>query len=189
MTYFDHCKTIEEIKLEYKRLASIHHPDKGGTLEIMQEINVEYAAYTNPAPRQARKYPKAERKSAYSQNTYKRVWDDLYSKPRSEGQQKPYSSFVKRMDEQMIKTCAAFGLPQDDSLGITTICHIKAYNISIYCMFNFREIHAVFNDKVDIQAMAILEQLGYKFDMHGWQARYGSKPLYWWSPEYSSPNK
>lgn len=189
MTYFDHCQTIEEIKVEYKRLASIHHPDKGGKLEIMQEINIEYAAYTNPAPRQARKYPKAERKAKYSSYSYQVTWDDVYSKPSSSGQQRSYSSIMKAMDEQMIKTCAAFGLPQDDSLGITTICHIKAYNISIYCMFNFREIHVVFNDRMHLTAVDILDDLGYRLDIRGWPSRYGSKPLFWWSPKYSSPNK
>jgi len=40
--YFVNCRTAEEVKKEYFRLAMIHHPDKGGNLEIMQEINNEY---------------------------------------------------------------------------------------------------------------------------------------------------
>jgi hypothetical protein len=27
---FHHCKTIEDLKTEYRRLAKLHHPDKGG---------------------------------------------------------------------------------------------------------------------------------------------------------------
>ena len=41
--YFRTCRTIEELKAEYKRLALLHHPDiAGGDLETMQEINAEY---------------------------------------------------------------------------------------------------------------------------------------------------
>ena len=40
--YFDDCKTVEELKKEYRRLAMIHHPDKGGDILIMQAINIEY---------------------------------------------------------------------------------------------------------------------------------------------------
>jgi hypothetical protein len=40
--YFMNCRTAEEVKKEYFRLAMIHHPDRGGNLETMQEINNEY---------------------------------------------------------------------------------------------------------------------------------------------------
>ena len=40
--YFASCQTLEELKKEYKRLALLHHPDRGGELEIMQTINNEY---------------------------------------------------------------------------------------------------------------------------------------------------
>lgn len=40
--YFNNCKTIEALKREYKRLAYIHHPDRGGDTETMQAINAEY---------------------------------------------------------------------------------------------------------------------------------------------------
>ena len=34
--------TIQEVKSAYKKLAFQYHPDKGGSTEIMQEINNEY---------------------------------------------------------------------------------------------------------------------------------------------------
>jgi len=34
--------TIDEVKKQYKKLAFKHHPDLGGSTEIMQEINAEY---------------------------------------------------------------------------------------------------------------------------------------------------
>jgi hypothetical protein len=43
MKYFSECKTQEEVKAEFKRLAKINHPDKGGNVEIMQMINAAYS--------------------------------------------------------------------------------------------------------------------------------------------------
>lgn len=40
--YFAGCTTLEELKGEYKKLVMMHHPDRGGNLETMQEINAEY---------------------------------------------------------------------------------------------------------------------------------------------------
>lgn len=40
--FFRECATLEELKAEYKKLVMMHHPDRGGDLETMQEINEEY---------------------------------------------------------------------------------------------------------------------------------------------------
>ena len=40
--YFSDCKTIEEAKRLYHKLAVKHHPDLGGDLETMQAINAEF---------------------------------------------------------------------------------------------------------------------------------------------------
>lgn len=42
MKWFDHPSTIEELKAQYKKLAMQHHPDRGGNVENMKEINREY---------------------------------------------------------------------------------------------------------------------------------------------------
>jgi DnaJ-class molecular chaperone len=43
MKWFNECKTIEEVKAEYKKLAKQYHPDLGGDTATMQEINKAYA--------------------------------------------------------------------------------------------------------------------------------------------------
>ena len=40
--WFKDIHTLDELKAEYRRLAIIHHPDKGGKTEDMQEINAEF---------------------------------------------------------------------------------------------------------------------------------------------------
>lgn len=42
LKYFGNCKTLEDLKKEYRRLAVLHHPDKGGDAATMKEINAEH---------------------------------------------------------------------------------------------------------------------------------------------------
>ena len=42
MTYFKNVNTLEELRKQYRDLLKIHHPDNGGNVAIMQEINAEY---------------------------------------------------------------------------------------------------------------------------------------------------
>lgn len=42
MKWFINCKTLEDLKSEYKKLVFKHHPDRGGDTATMQEINGEY---------------------------------------------------------------------------------------------------------------------------------------------------
>jgi hypothetical protein len=45
MKYLADCNSIEEAKKSYRKLAFENHPDKGGSVEAMQEINTQYKAY------------------------------------------------------------------------------------------------------------------------------------------------
>lgn len=40
--YFKNVNTLEELRKQYKELLKIHHPDNGGNVAQMQEINTEY---------------------------------------------------------------------------------------------------------------------------------------------------
>lgn len=42
MKYFANCKTLDELKREYRRLTLLHHPDRGGDTATMQAINAEH---------------------------------------------------------------------------------------------------------------------------------------------------
>jgi len=43
MKWFNECKSLDEVKASYKKLAKQFHPDLGGDTVTMQEINKEYA--------------------------------------------------------------------------------------------------------------------------------------------------
>lgn len=42
MKYFTNIKTLDDLKKEYRRLVMLNHPDRGGDLETMKIINLEY---------------------------------------------------------------------------------------------------------------------------------------------------
>ncbi len=42
MKYFNRVSSLNELKLLHRRLAMLNHPDLGGSMETMKEINGEY---------------------------------------------------------------------------------------------------------------------------------------------------
>ena len=42
MNYFRGFTTVETIKLEWRRLCFLHHPDVGGDTATMQQVNIQY---------------------------------------------------------------------------------------------------------------------------------------------------
>lgn len=42
MKWFQKVNNMDELREQYKKLLLKHHPDNGGELSAMQEINVEY---------------------------------------------------------------------------------------------------------------------------------------------------
>ena len=45
--FFENTKTLDELRKEYRRLAMLHHPDKGGDTSLMQIINEQYEKLSN----------------------------------------------------------------------------------------------------------------------------------------------
>ena len=43
--WFAHCHTLDEARLEYRRLCFEHHPDHGGDTLVMQAINAAYEQF------------------------------------------------------------------------------------------------------------------------------------------------
>lgn len=48
MDYFDGCSSIVEARRRRKELALQYHPDTGGVLQIMQEVNRQFDLLMNP---------------------------------------------------------------------------------------------------------------------------------------------
>ena len=67
MKYFVNCKSIEELKKAYKKLAFQNHPDRGGDAETMKAINNEYE--------QAMELLKKTSKSKQDQNSTEEAGD------------------------------------------------------------------------------------------------------------------
>mgnify|MGYP001570856200 CR=1 FL=1 len=42
MNYFKDCFTEQQIKARYRELCKLHHPDLGGSEEIMKQVNLAY---------------------------------------------------------------------------------------------------------------------------------------------------
>ena len=42
MKYFNNVETLEELRKQYKELLKKYHPDNGGNVSDMQEVNAEY---------------------------------------------------------------------------------------------------------------------------------------------------
>lgn len=42
MKWFNDVRTVEELRKQYRELLKQYHPDNGGNVSVMQEINVEY---------------------------------------------------------------------------------------------------------------------------------------------------
>lgn len=73
MKYFTACKTLDELKKEYRRLAMLHHPDVGGDTATMQAINAEFDALfplLRMVHNQTAAEPSAETSASYRSEFY-----------------------------------------------------------------------------------------------------------------------
>lgn len=47
MTFFKRVKSLDDLKTQFRALAMLHHPDRGGELTTMQAVNAEYDSLYN----------------------------------------------------------------------------------------------------------------------------------------------
>lgn len=79
MKYFTNCRTLDELKKEYRRLATLNHPDRGGDEETMKTINNEYdavfpafrLAYNQTAETPTKETAESTRSEFYTANGWK----------------------------------------------------------------------------------------------------------------------
>ena len=88
MKYFTNCRTLDELKKEFRRLCMKHHPDRGGDTATMAAINAEYEdlfpilklAYNKTAETPTHETADSYRSEFYTQNGFK---GDKYDISRS----------------------------------------------------------------------------------------------------------
>ena len=79
MKYFTNCRTLDELKKEFRKLCMIHHPDRGGDTATMAVINAEYEemfpvlklAYNKTAETPTHETAESYRSEFYTQNGFK----------------------------------------------------------------------------------------------------------------------
>jgi hypothetical protein len=131
-SYFQNCTTLDALTKERNRLAKLHHPDVGGSLATMQDINAQFdqakkrlespgagRTYTQPAP-------KPQPKPQDPADLFQRMWEDFLRRRQEEilrdarrGWDAPrpdpsYQPFRDQVDQQSarLKEELAWGLNQ-----------------------------------------------------------------------------
>jgi len=199
---------MDEVRTEYKRLVRIHHPDRGGDTVIMQAINVEYQAYTNPGPRQQRLYPKSEQPKP-KQTKFTNSYEFWTQQARSAGQQSHWD--WKGVYEQAARAAEAQARREENKIHAwyASMCHkgnavLKAFGITrskfdetVVRFKSITVLHKPTSSKISITMDLRMREVvisGQTFDTKhiyknlgfGWDA----KDKYWyWSPEYRSSSK
>ena len=70
ISFLKNINTLEELKIEFKKLARKHHPDLGGSTELMQILNNEYDYLSSYLSNLAKKHNEAENTKAYKERKY-----------------------------------------------------------------------------------------------------------------------
>lgn len=70
MAYFKSINTLEQLRKQYRDLLKIHHPDNGGNVSDMQEINTEYDKLFKALKDKHESKSADGKESAYSKNMY-----------------------------------------------------------------------------------------------------------------------
>lgn len=96
MDYFKSCASVQELKKEYRRLAMMYHPDRGGDTATMASINAEYkrmmeilerggnkhaesSTYSKTQEKAHKQAPKKQRKKSYYSGSAIKDFADRYT--------------------------------------------------------------------------------------------------------------
>lgn len=78
MKWFRNVTTIEELRKQYRELLRKHHPDNGGNVSDMQEINAEYDRVFADLSRKTQSDQQANTNDAYEENqAFKEVLNSI----------------------------------------------------------------------------------------------------------------
>lgn len=78
MKWFRNVTTIEELRKQYRELLRKHHPDNGGNVSNMQEINAEYDRVFANLSRKTQPDQQANTNDAYEENqAFKEVLNSI----------------------------------------------------------------------------------------------------------------
>ena len=81
MKYFININSLDELKAAYRALALQHHPDRGGSVEIMQEINAEHDRIFESLKRQHNAAADDEHKTTETAEEFRQIIIKLISLP------------------------------------------------------------------------------------------------------------
>lgn len=77
MKFFTNCKSLEDLKAEYRRLVKIHHPDRGGDTETMKQVNNDYSAAFERLKAQHNETHDAEHQTTETPEEFMEIIDKL----------------------------------------------------------------------------------------------------------------
>lgn len=117
MNYFTGCNTAEERKLKWKELAKIHHPDVGGDIKVMQEINRQYLEevkskemfWYSHYPAKSKSWNAASEEVEPAESYWKKNNIDPYAHIAEELNKQAKEMSLDTMDEYEIKFRRTFG--------------------------------------------------------------------------------
>ena len=79
--YLQYCSSKEEVKVKFKELALKLHPDKGGNLADMQQLNVEYQYITKVNPMLPISVPAKTYRQTYTTPKQQARPEPVYTQP------------------------------------------------------------------------------------------------------------
>jgi len=113
--------TPDEIKKAYRKLASQHHPDKGGDTAKFQQIQEAYAVLSDPDKRAQYDNPQQGFNTQFQWNVHGMPMDDIFAQVFGQG----FNPFQQqRQGRQVLRTHVSLRL-QDSYTGIKQVLRIN----------------------------------------------------------------